>query len=352
MTNLEILIRNHVHFRHRPNSKGWLPILCKVCNDHGKKGPRAAFIFSDNSVGYHCFNCPAVLDYSTEQTEPLSDRTIKVLTAFGIPAEEYQQINFDILKRADKLGIKTKSKQQSALNIELVDIKMPTYLVPLKDVPDDNPWKEIAQLYLKELRGIEPDTYPFHLGIKTEERASERWENRLIIPSYKKDKLVYYEGRDLTNKQPKKYISVDVSKSNILYGFDQLYINRDTPLFVFEGFFDAFMVNGVAIFGNTLYKETIYHLNSSPREKVVIPDKYGDGYRLAEQALKLGWKIATPDVGDSKDINEAMIRFGKLYVIKSIMNNIYSDFAAETHLRFYCVENGKGKNVKTKNVHW
>jgi hypothetical protein len=343
MTDLEELIRSYVHFRHRPNAKGWLPVVCKVCNDHGRKGPRAAFIFSPTSVGYHCFNCPAGLDYSTDQTEPLSDRTKQTLTAYGITAEDIQQINFKILQRADKLGIKPKAKRAQSLNIEMVTLDMPSYLIPLDQVTNDNPWKEVAMLYLKELRGIEPSSYPFHLGIKTEDPRSERWDKRLIIPSYKDDKLVYYEGRDLTGKQPKKYISADVPKSNIMYGFDQLFVNREQPLFVLEGFFDAVMVNGVALFGNTLYKETMYHLNSSPREKVVIPDRYGDGYKLAEQALKLGWKIATPEIGDAKDINEAVQRFGKLYVIKSIMNNIYSDFAAETHLRFYCVEYGKKK---------
>lgn len=343
MTDLEELIRNYVHFRHRPNAKGWLPVVCKVCNDHGKKGPRAAFIFSPTSVGYHCFNCPAGLDYTSDQTEQLSERTIKTLTAYGITTEDIQQINFKILQRADKLGIKPKTKRTHALNVELSVVNMPSFLYPLREVASDDPWRELAELYLKEIRNIDPQSYPFYLGVKTEDPRSEKWAKRLIIPSYKDGKLIYYEGRDLTGKQPKKYISVDVPKSNILYGFDELFINRDQPLFVCEGFFDAYPINGVALFGNTLYKETIYHLNASPREKVVIPDRYGDGYRLAEQALRLGWKIATPEIGSCKDINEAIQRFGKLYVIKSIMNNIYSDFAAETHLRFYCIEYGKKK---------
>lgn len=62
----------------------------------------------------------------------------------------------------------------------------------------------------------------------------------------------------------------------------------------------------------------------------------GDGQDLALQGLKQGWKVATPDLGQCKDITEAIVKYGKLYVIKNIMENIYSGTTAETMLGLYC----------------
>lgn len=343
-TSLEQTIRAHVPFVKRPNGKGWLSVLCRVCNDHGQKGLRGAFLFTPTSVSYNCFNCGHKAVYDETVPEELSKKMITVLHAFSIPEEEIQQITFEILQRLNNTGIRTRAQKQHNPQFDVKPIEMPSCCIPLNQVPSDNKWKQIAELYLEGIRGIDPRSYPFYLGMKeSNDPKSSMWYRRLVIPSYKNGNLVYFEGRDLTGKNPKKYLSAEVPKSNVLYGFDQLYNNKDTPLFVVEGFFDAFMIEGVAVFGNHLYKETIHHLKSSPRPKVIIPDKYGNGYKLAEQALSMGWQISTPEIAECKDINEAVQKYGKLYVVKSIMDNISSDFAAETRLRFYCKEYGKGK---------
>lgn len=344
MTDLEILIKNHIHFNHPPNADGWLPILCKVCNDHGHKGMRGGFLFTSDAVMYHCFNCAHKAGYSSNQTEPLSKKMLTVLKAFSVPDEEIQQLNFQILQRADSLGFNANKKQERALRTEVQEVHLPKTCIPLKDVDDTNVWKQIAELYLKEIRGIDPTSYPFLLSLKefdTTNKTNEKWDKRLIIPCYKNDKLIYYEGRDLTQKAKKKYVGAEVPKSNMMYGFDKLHIDHKKPLFVVEGFFDAFVIDGVAVFGNVIYKEVLYYLNSSPRTKIVIPDRYGDGYKLAEQALNQGWKISTPKIGNCKDINEAVLKYGKLYVIKSIMENIHEGFNAQLNLQFYCIDYGK-----------
>jgi len=343
MTNLEKIIRQHVQLSNRPNGKGWLTVLCRVCNDHGKKGKRAGFLFTPISVSYHCFNCAQKGNYSLTQPNPLSDDMVKVLRSFDVSEEEIQQINFEILNNADNKGTGYKPQLSNPLNLDIVEARMPPNCVRVDSLPKDHIWRQIAELYLTESRGIDPSSYPFYIGLKSNEYKElySKWEKRLIIPCYKDNKLVYFEGRDLTGKQPKKYIGADVPKSNMLYGFDRLYIDKDKPLFITEGFFDALCIGGVAVFGNVLYKEVVHHLNSSPRTKVVIPDRQGNGYKLAQQAIKLGWSISTPDIPSTKDINEAVLKYGKLYVIKSIMDNIYSGFAAETHLRFYCTDSMK-----------
>lgn len=341
-TLLEEVIKRHIVFNHRPNARGWLPVLCKVCNDHGRKGPRAAFLFTEEGVSYHCFNCSHTASYDAKQTFPLSEKMITLLNAFGVPEDEINEVNFQILKLADKEGTTIKQRHERK-SVTIQPIAVPSFFHNLSDVADDNPWKQVAVLYLKEIRGIDPLTYPFMLSLKNDNPQSVRWDKRLIIPSFRDKELIFYEGRDLTEKSAKKYLSADVPKTNVFYGFDKLKDRKDAPLFITEGFFDAFLIDGVALFGNTLYKEIVPLLNSCPRQKVVIPDKRGDGYKLALQALKQGWSIATPEIPGCKDINEAIIRYGKLYVVRSIMSNIYSGFDAELNLQFYCEDYGKNK---------
>ena len=56
------------------------------------------------------------------------------------------------------------------------------------------------------------------------------------------------------------------------------------------------------------------------REVIVVADRDDAGYRMVEQALEYGWSVAFPDWGDGvKDVNDAVIKYGKLYVLYSIL---------------------------------
>jgi hypothetical protein len=108
------------------------------------------------------------------------------------------------------------------------------------------------------------------------------------------------------------------------------------PLYITEGWFDSYHIDGVATLGRYLTTQQIYWLNRTPRPKVIIPDRFGDGIDLAKAGLNQGWSVATPDINDCKDINEAIIKYGKLYVLNSLREHTYSDFEATVRLGIYC----------------
>ena len=132
-----------------------------------------------------------------------------------------------------------------------------------------------------------------------------------------------------------------------MFGFDKLFVDTKQPLYIVEGWFDAFVIDGVAIFGNKLTKSQIYWLKSSPREKVYIPDRLGNGQGAATQALQQQWSISTPDIGNCKDINEAVVHYGKLYVLKQIVDNIATDFQGQLKISMYCDYDGDNKDSKS-----
>lgn len=337
--NLEDIIKTYVPLTQHSSKKGWYPVVCKVCNDHGKKGPRAAFKFEDGNVGYNCFNDPRCnASFNKDQTDPLSKAMERLLASYGIPESEYEWLNFELLKRRDA-GVVTeiKTADNKTVKINPEPIELPHFFKKLSEVPEDDMWRIIAEDYLEQ-RGMDPAAYPYYLSYKDDTFPHwKKWYGRLIIPFFdNNNQIIFYQGRDMTGKQARKYLNVDVERENIMYGYDEIYKHTDDPLYVVEGFFDANPIGGVAIVGNKLTEGMLFHLRRSRRPKVIIPDKIGDGYELALQALKEGWSISTPDIGNCKDLNNAICRFGKLYTVMSIAEHTCDGFSAEVNLRMYC----------------
>ena len=333
--SLEQLIRSYVKLSSYPNNKGWFSTLCKVCNDHGHKGNRAAFKFDEHTTGYNCFNCGIHAAYDSLSESGFTDSMQKVLNAWSIPKTDWGGVLHDSLHKQH--SDVHRSTVANVIDYEPKVLDIPSYFYRLTDDITD----EIAQYaiqYLREERSIDWTKHDFFLAKSTSDRGCKKWLGRLIIPIYKKGELIFYQGRDLTDTQLKKYESPSQSKSNVLFGFDHILspTKRDVPLYVVEGWFDAFHLNGVAVLGNAITKAHTYWLNQSGRQKVIIPDRFGNGLSLATEALSNGWSISTPDIGNCKDINEAVNKYGILYVLNSIREHTYTGFEATTRLGVYC----------------
>lgn len=325
---LESVIRQHITLPNTPSTKGFYPVLCKVCNDHGRKGPRAGFKFEGDNVGYNCFNCGHTAKYEPSKHVRLSNNMITVMDAFGIPKSEYSKVYLHGLQHYKDTPLIFQKK-----SIEPKRIDLPKSFYLLSQAHTNNEIAKRANAYL-ENRKIDPSKYNFYLS-SGNTPYDNKWVGRLIIPIYKDEYLIFYQGRDMLGDR-KKYLSPATERDKVLYGFDQLFLDTTLPLYVVEGFFDAFSLDGVAILGSRMTEAQIEWLNKSHRPKIVIPDRYGDGHLLAQQAIELGWNVATPDVGDCKDVNEAIVRYGKLYVMKTIIEHTHKGFFAKTAVRLYC----------------
>lgn len=325
--SLEPVIRTYVNLPMNSTGEGWVPVLCKVCNDHGKKGPRAGFKFTNGVTGYHCFNCGHKAKDDPAKNKRISQNMVEVLRAFQVPDEQWQKVQLA------RLGDRSKQQEIEQIeNIEPSEVVLPPSFYYLSDAETKDRWAEVARLIL-ETRGVDYTEYPFMLST---DKKGEPWHGRVIIPIYKDGKVIYYQGRDMTGKADKKYRNPSISKEKIIYGFDKLFEKQTTPLYIVEGFFDAFVIDGIAIFGNEISKSQAIWLNRSQREKIYIPDRLGNGQLGAKQALKFGWSVSTPNIGNCKDINEAVLKYGKLYVIRTISDNIASGFQGEVKVGLYC----------------
>lgn len=320
--NLRQIIEHHLPHSAYTNKKGWCSVVCRVCNDHGKKGPRAAFRWDGDTVGYNCFNCNHATKFDPSQDDKMPDKMIEVLRAYDIP-------DTDWLPLVDFNKSKSKSKDVLLEDITPSPIILPNHMYQLTDDQDC----DVCQLSIEYLtqRGVNWQSQPFYLS------TNKRWFGRLIIPIYFNNNLVSYLGRDLTGTRKEKYITAEAADTNVLYGYHNILERIDTPIYVCEGWFDAFSINGVAIFKSKMSDVHIKWLNKSKRPKVIIPDKIGGG-DLANQAIKLGWQVSFPFLDtDVEDVNKGITKYGLLWVLKMIKQNTKSDFEAQLLTNMYCL---------------
>jgi hypothetical protein len=307
-----------------PSATGWYSVKCQCCNDYKVRG---GFNIRDDSVVYHCFNCNTTASYFNNGV--VSDSMREVLQAFNVPLDEIQRISLKNLGKSSKVIEKKIIDTNPVFEITLPK----TFYKIILDGSD--PWSNVAIDYLEHDRGI-TDYKMFYLSQGNTTEVEKKWYGRLIIPFYRDNKLIFYQGRSL-NESTRRYINSTVSNDAvILYNYKELTRNVDDPLFITEGFFDAYHLNGVAINGNELSPKKITVINQSRRRKIYIPDRYGNGKQAAFNAIEAGWDIAIPDIGDCKDINQAVVRFGLLYVYKSLMCNIKSGFNAKVAVNTLC----------------
>ena len=326
--SLSDLVHSYVNFPQGTNPSGWSKCYCEVCGDGRRiKGPRGGWSFEGDMAFYHCFNCGIDGNFDPDREFPFSKDMRSILDGFGVPQKEYNAIAYRNKVSSDKTDKKPEKKPN-----QLTFYPLPSHFYPLKDAPLTNTVAGEARRWLIERYALTQDSYDFYLstGI-VEDDADVRKKahakslaGRLIIPFMKNGKMIYYQGRATNDINPKRYLNMDVPKTNVIFNMDALYKNRDRTLYVLEGVFDALHVDGVAVLENHMTSNQIELLEKSPRRKVIIPDRRGDSSRLIEQAIELGWGISRPEIGSgSKDICEGILKYGKLHVLNSIVNKTY-----------------------------
>ena len=321
---MDELIRKYVDLPNHANNKGWFVVKCEVCNDYK---PRGGFRITDTETNFHCFNCSTKATYFKDSY--VSDDMKLVLKSFGIPDDEIQKLNFKAFGSK-----KTHTKKPVQLENPIVEIPLPSSFYKVKTDGLDK-WSNVALEYLDVERGIIND-YNFFLSAGKTTEFEKKWYGRLIIPFYREGKLIFYQGRSFVNNKRKYENAPITGNSVILYGYDQLYANHDEPLFITEGFFDSYHLKGVAINGNELTPGKIKVINQSRRRKIYIPDRFGNGKQAALNAIDAGWDVSVPDTGDCKDINESILRFGYMYVYKSLLQNAKKGFEAKVCVNLIC----------------
>ena len=89
-----------------------------------------------------------------------------------------------------------------------------------------------------------------------------------------------------------------------------------------EGQFDALSIGGCGYLGSTISDEQARILKRLQRTMIVVPDRDAAGLKICDRALELGYQVSLPDWSDDiKDVNDAVVKYGKLPTLMSILKS-------------------------------
>jgi len=291
------------------SQSGWQSFNAVCCHHRGhtpdKRG-RGGIKFADvNNWSYHCFNCGFKSGFTLGKS--ITRNTRQLLNYLGLDKEQIDRYSFESLQHKDLLDFtkfkkekkKVKFKEMVLPDAELININNPHHL----------PFIE----YLNK-RKISIKDYPFMCTPDEKGRQA----NRVIIPFTYEHKIVGHTSRYLDDRKP-KFISEQ--QNGYLFGVDLQKPDWQVCI-VTEGIFDALSINGCALTTNAINDQQAEILKNLNRKIIVVPDQDKSGIDVINRALDLGFYISMPnwDV-DVKDVNDAVIKYGKLSTLLSILQS-------------------------------
>ena len=293
----------------KTTSSGWHSFNAICCGHLGHKPDRRmrGGIKFDGQTNWsmHCFNCGYKCNFVLGRS--ISYKTKQLLLWCGIDDTQIGKWSLESLQQKDLLEIVIQKKTR-------IKLKFKDHELPAGEMLDgNNPLHKVYVDYVQS-RGINYNEYPFLIT----PTATGRYANRIIIPYTYNNKIVGHTSRFLDNKIPK-------------------YINEQQPGYVFnidiqkpewqvciltEGIFDALSIDGIAIMHDEISNEQAQLIASLNKQIIVVPDRDKTGLKLCDRALELGYSVSLPNwESDIKDVNDAVVRYGKLPTLLSILQS-------------------------------
>lgn len=300
-------VQAHLPPKRKATPSGWISFNAVCCHHNGTntdKRQRGGLMFTEG-VTYHCFNCG--FKASWQPGRPLSVKFKKLLQWFGVSDDVITKCSFEALRLKDEIA----PEHTINLNPVFFDKAMPLGTKPIKEWLMDPPDNLIPVLEYLISRGFTIDDYDWHW---TDEHG---FDDRLIIPFYYQGRLVGYTARLIRDRKTVKYISEQ--QPGYVFNLDNQHFDRKFVL-ALEGPVDAICVDGVAVMSNEISPVQRHLISRLQREVIVVPDRDEAGLKMIEQAIEFGWSVSMPEWPEGvKDVNDATKKFGKLYVIWSIL---------------------------------
>ena len=287
--------------KRKQTASGWISFNAPCCVHRGdtqdKRSRGGIKPSADGSWSYHCFNCGYTASFVLGRN--LTFKARKLLEWMNVPTEEIERINLESLKHKSIEGLLGERQEviNKLQNIEFEDRDLPAETQQLN---------EFAKEYLQN-RCVSLD-YPFLY--KTMPRRG------VVIPFTHNNQVVGHTTRFMDDRAP-RYIQ-DIQPGYV-FGTDLQKPNWQTAIVV-EGVFDALSIGGLAVLHAEINDAQVRLIRSLGREVIVVPDQDAAGMKLVDRAVELGWSVSMPAwPEDVKDVNDAVIRWGRLATLLTIM---------------------------------
>jgi hypothetical protein len=320
-------LNDHLPSHRRSTTGGWWAFNAVCCHHRGEGQDRkrrgGAIFAADGSVSYHCFNCQ--FKTSWRPGRGLSLRFRQLLQWLHMPQEQIDRLRLETLKYTQAYTAVTPSAARQFHSCNLPD-----------ETRTFEEWGMWINLQLGQTADLPDDLvdavhYATERGIYSPQLAwcsQKSLRRRLIIPFTYNNKTVGYTARAIDSTVSPKYLTE--SQPGYVFNMDAQKHNRQFVILC-EGPVDALIVDGIATLSNNINAEQTQLISSLQRNIIVVPDfdKHvtrqsklaWPGGRMLDLAAQQGWAVSFPDwSSDCKDIAQAVNKYGKLFVLKNIID--------------------------------
>ena len=304
----------------KTGQNGWISFNAPCCSHNGESADtrgRGGLKTEAGRVSYHCFNCQFKASY--QPGRHLNYKFRKFLSWLGADDNTVRRLVIDAVRLKDLVApeqveepteeIKFEARALPAEARELNELNAFYLLGNYQSVPAEY----FAAVEYAAQRNLDINKYKFYW---TPEEAYNM-HRRLVIPFYYQKQLIGYTARAIADGVKPKYYSSH--PADFVFNLDTQQPDWRFVL-VCEGPVDAMSVDGVAVSGAEISDQQAELIDRLQREVVVVPDSDRTGQRLIDRAIELGWTVSFPVWMETcKDINEAVLKYGKLFVVKAIL---------------------------------
>lgn len=302
------------------SSNGSVNIDCPMCVSRGQSRPDTkkrcgVRTFSDGSIYIHCFNCGFASRWSPGS---VINRNIRhFLKNIGVNDLDIKKLNFTAWQLAQS-GIEIQERESPIFIPNFVELELPPGAMPISK------W---AEMECEETDFLEVASYALTRGEEIFSNNEFYWtpdktnsmNRRLIVPFYWHGKIVGWTGRAIDSTILPRYMTNTPGH----FLFNNINLDKDRKYVILvEGQFDALAIDAVSTQGAKLSDQQAYWIKQSGKTVIVLPDRDEAGQQMVDLALKHDWMVSFPEWDDDvKDANDAVIKYGQLYTVRSIIDS-------------------------------
>jgi hypothetical protein len=294
---------------------GWTSFNAPCCPHNGEsadtRGRGGLTANPDGSVSFHCFNCNFKASY--QPGRHLTFKFRKLLKWLGADDTDIKRLVIEAIRVRELVALE---EVKAEAEEEKIDFKA-------RDLPDDAE-NLVALDYVHPAleycvaRKIDIAKYQFYAT----RQAQYNLHKRIIIPFVWQGRTIGYTARAIEETVKPKYHSN--YEPNFVFNINNQHADSKFVI-VCEGPFDAMSIDGVAVLNNECNETQADIIESLGKEVIVVADRDRAGAKMINNAIEYGWTVSYPVwLETCKDINEAVVKYGKLFVLKTILDSKHS----------------------------
>jgi hypothetical protein len=328
LTTIQDELRLLLPVKRKTNStSGWVSFNAPCCHHNGEsadtRGRGGIIANSDGGVSYSCFNCNFRASYVPGRH--LTYKFRKLLSWLGADDNTVKRLVIEAIRLKDLIGLTETTIEEAKLQVEFRPRPLPEQAMNFVSweshytLSADNPavTNVPADFHTAVIYAASRNIDILKYNLMWTPEPQYNLNKRVIIPFTWKNHVIGYTARTFEDYVKPKYFNSH--EPNYVFNVD--YQGPDAKfVIVVEGPFDAMAIDGVAVLSNQCNEQQADIIDSLAREVILVPDRDRAGARLVDDAVEYGWSVSFPEwETDVKDVGAAVERYGKLFVLKSIL---------------------------------